>query len=147
MKHLRRFKGFQGKLAEFVPSDDDEGWYCSEDFEAQRRCFEAQRRRMEDDAMLAAMKIAEETSKRLLSKMKSETRAQDIEMESEMWAQDIGESQLLARPAVEQVLVAPVVEQVLVAPAPAPGAIQIFVRTLTGKTLTLIVDRDETVPR
>jgi len=31
MKHLRRFKGFQGKLAEYVPGDDDEECYASAD--------------------------------------------------------------------------------------------------------------------
>lgn len=38
MKHLRRFKGFQGKLAEFVRGDDHEGWVCTAaDLEVERR--------------------------------------------------------------------------------------------------------------
>ena len=115
MKHLRRFKGFQGKLAEFVRGDDHEGWVCTAaDLEVTR-----ERTLRQAFFELEAARLALEIEKiDELARMQQNYYKDNVTDFSDV----VGESPL----------------------APPPGTMHIFIRVPTGTTITLAVDGDET---
>ena len=126
MKHLRRFKGFQGKLAEFVRGDDHEGWVCTAaDLEVERdrtlrqAFFELEAARLALEFEKKAARLALEFEKiEELARMQQNYYKGNVTDFSDV----VGELPL----------------------APPPGTMHIFIRVPTGTTITLAVDGDET---